>query len=674
MNLLTISWNVYLRQLQKIISLIFLVRIISFFAIRILFLFLVLSLTYSKFQILYPQIKHSAVSIPIGFSNFKDEGVKRILQNYINNQLSLYYSLKSERELKQAAEAASDEVSSQECTSEDACILLIGKFLDVDYTFITEIIVAGNLWDITIKRMDISGNVSIKNSGCDGCSLNRAKKELLEMTFALRPGGVVVLEGKAMMILSSYPSGKVFLNGIPQGNTPVNLIIDTRSPAQITVTKEGYADYINVFRLKPGDKRKESINLARETGTLMITSDPSGATIFLDDKPKLNVAGEPLKTPVKIRSEYGTRPLTLMLNGYQRFKKTIKVNEKDMGTIHCKLEPNPGRVMVKIPWKYRNMSIYKNNTILGGMKGETVQSFELGANISHSLQAKNDDFISEKIKVKINPEEVKRVSFKDFKKVRKKFTLNIDVYPDDAKIELYKKGYMDLKIPFFQGKEISQGKYEVIISKNGYKTHNETVTIENDNSKLLVSLILKTPTAFEEWLEELEFLGLTISRVVFTADLDSYDDRDYMGSGWSIGFEFGKKNGYKEAYEHYFALHYLSSDYTPYDSETYLSEGGDDGDTKNNTVNTVESRLIRLLYAPTHSPGWIYAFGIEYFSTQFETDSGNVNIVSFRPLIEGGYQLKGISSENIIFRMKLQIFLPLKTIYMGYTIDAGYQF
>jgi hypothetical protein len=257
---------------------------------------------------------------------------------------------------------------------------------------------------LSATRLDYFGTTARRNSACEQCTLPRARKILTELLVGLRPGTAVIKHGEAILTLESEPRALVFWEGIEQGSTPLELTVPTDRPAEILAVAEGYQDYSNLFELKTGERRKVNIRLVRRRGRIEITSAPSGASIFLDGKPLTASGGQPLRTPSKIRPEYGKHTLRLKLEKHQDVQTQLSINRPNVGTKKYSLQPNPGRLIVRVPSEFKTADVYVNDRKIGSMGGKIAKSFEVKANVSLRIQAKRRDFESDVQRVKIEPE------------------------------------------------------------------------------------------------------------------------------------------------------------------------------------------------------------------------------------------------------------------------------
>ena len=363
------------------------------------------------------QIKPTAMVLPINFVNLDKKGLQGSMNNHVKTELSTYYDLKTEKEIEQARDAAVDRLSSENCT-EEACVKIMGELLDVEYTFSLEIIDTEEGWDLTVVRQDIDGVSSRRNELCIDCSLSKARKSLSGILVALRPGGIIK-RGKARLLLESTPRSQVFLNGRDQGKTPLDLSVDARVPLEVLMIAEGYNDFAEEFILKPGENRKKHSRLTRKRGIIRISSNPSGAKIYINGKPEMDSDNKPLLTPADLRLVYGQHDLKLQLEKYEVTTDILIINKRNAGTKNITLKPKPGRLIVRVPSDHKQARIMLDDDYFGSMNGSIVKNFEVPANVRHSLHAEDGNFKSETKSVLIEPDGSEKVEFENFTETKK---------------------------------------------------------------------------------------------------------------------------------------------------------------------------------------------------------------------------------------------------------------
>lgn len=88
----------------------------------------------------------------------------------------------------------------------------------------------------------------------------------------------------ATIHVSTEPSGaRVFLNGVPYGESPVDIDRIPEGTAILEVRAEGYREVRQEMRLAVGDDKPIAIELEALPATLQIVTVPAGARIYVDD-------------------------------------------------------------------------------------------------------------------------------------------------------------------------------------------------------------------------------------------------------------------------------------------------------------------------------------------------------------------------------------------------------
>jgi hypothetical protein len=125
-------------------------------------------------------------------------------------------------------------------------------------------------------------------------------------------------EGK-LVLTSSTEGAQVFIDGELAGTTPLKEPISLK-PGKYTLkmVKRGYTEYIDVFTIKARKETKLDIDLLPVAGVVRITSNVTGARIFVDGK---FVGETPLETEVPV----GARSIKATKGGYRDLLKQIDV-------------------------------------------------------------------------------------------------------------------------------------------------------------------------------------------------------------------------------------------------------------------------------------------------------------------------------------------------------------
>lgn len=131
--------------------------------------------------------------------------------------------------------------------------------------------------------------------------------------------------GKGRISVTSEPAGAtVFLNLQESGTTPLSLTEITPGTYEVMVSADGYESWQQTISVTDSRTTTVSAVLSKSSGgessgSLMVTSVPSGSSVWLDGTPR----GQ---TPLIIPSPpAGSHTLTLEKEGYEKFETTVVV-------------------------------------------------------------------------------------------------------------------------------------------------------------------------------------------------------------------------------------------------------------------------------------------------------------------------------------------------------------
>lgn len=133
------------------------------------------------------------------------------------------------------------------------------------------------------------------------------------------------------LIVTSYPSGaSVWLNGKKVGNTPYKNKNMAVNNYEVMVSLEGYQDFSQAINVRPNILTPIEANLAVLTGTIDITSEPSGASIILNGQ----IEGT---TPYQQNKKIGSYNIILRKEGYEDYETVIALEPSELNQINGKL-------------------------------------------------------------------------------------------------------------------------------------------------------------------------------------------------------------------------------------------------------------------------------------------------------------------------------------------------
>jgi len=154
------------------------INFVNFFKIKIksiLILFILMPL-----MTLNSQEKEKATLAPLGAMGDLNDLEKRIIFNSLEEALSKYFHLTTQKMYEKAENKAFEELEYDECT-EDQCIALIQEFLQVENFFKFEIVKVGNFQQLKITKIDLDNNRDVRTTTCDNCNISQTNQRIDEL-------------------------------------------------------------------------------------------------------------------------------------------------------------------------------------------------------------------------------------------------------------------------------------------------------------------------------------------------------------------------------------------------------------------------------------------------------------------------------------------------------------
>ena len=95
---------------------------------------------------------------------------KQIIFNSLQESLSTYYLLASQKSFEAAQEKAFEELDYEECT-EDQCFALIQQILQVDNLFLFSMTREGTFNQLSLTRVDLDSQRLVRTAICEDCGI-----------------------------------------------------------------------------------------------------------------------------------------------------------------------------------------------------------------------------------------------------------------------------------------------------------------------------------------------------------------------------------------------------------------------------------------------------------------------------------------------------------------------
>ena len=152
---------------------------------------------------------------------------------------------------------------------------------------------------------------------------------------------IVLLSDSATLAVSSEPSGgSVTIDGTQRGTTPCNVDRVAAGEHAITIALDKFKPWTRSLKVQSGDELKVAATLETQPAVLRITSEPAGASIFVNGEPHG-------KTPAVIENlvpgDYGLR---VELAGYAVATQSVAVSAAEQQPVFFQLLHNVGSLEV----------------------------------------------------------------------------------------------------------------------------------------------------------------------------------------------------------------------------------------------------------------------------------------------------------------------------------------
>ncbi|MCK5554396.1 MAG: PEGA domain-containing protein, partial [Deltaproteobacteria bacterium] len=250
--------------------------------------------------------------------------------------------------------------------------------------------------------------------------------------------------------VKSTPSGaSVFLDDKKMNGSPPIEIPDVSAgdAHKITVKKKGYATGVETVTLKPDERKEVGIALQPLLGEVRISSDPSGARVYLDDRDMVR------KTPTRLSGlSPGTYQLRLKKEGYKVWEDKVVVRASEaLDLPRVKLQKAFGRLNLHVsPWAH----VYHKGKKLGTTPLANIP-FQVG---THKLVLKNPHLkIEKEVPVTIVADKINTKTVDLMEGIKGKLKIKVipwaDVYVDGKR-----KGTTPLK-----SLELAAGEHTVLV-------------------------------------------------------------------------------------------------------------------------------------------------------------------------------------------------------------------
>ncbi len=121
---------------------------------------------------------------PLGVLGDFSEVDQNILFLTLQENLSLHFTLASQKAFEQAREVAFEEMDYEECT-EDQCFAIIQQVLQVDYLFLFNISRSNDFTQLSLTGINRDSARVVRTATCEGCSLAQLNEKISEVVLRM---------------------------------------------------------------------------------------------------------------------------------------------------------------------------------------------------------------------------------------------------------------------------------------------------------------------------------------------------------------------------------------------------------------------------------------------------------------------------------------------------------
>ena len=389
------------------------------------------------------------------------------------------------------------------CASNE-CAVEVGRLLGVNRMVAGSIGKIGQTYSISARLINVETGEITKTitddyrGEIDGLLLRM--KAIAQRLAGLEP--TVTLTGTSNLQVSSNPSGgQIFIDGTRTENiTPYTFHNLEAGKHEITVRKNGLIGE-TVLSLEQGDSREVSIELSQEMFTFQISSEPSGADVYLDDQS----IGQ---TPVGYQVTDTTKQYIIRVEkeDYSTRTDTVKFKDSNILSLDYTLPGTNGMLVfpyasgMKITINGISLDEY-NNRVIGSFADERYGQKFLYQRLSirnlplrdYQVRIEQEGYYPFIRRVDLTPDSPTAVITPDFEM----FTADLIIHNGSTAIT--GKITRDNFIKEFQLKpaeevhiSVPMGIYQVHAESPGYYNFNSRVTASSTDSQF-VNILMKRP-------------------------------------------------------------------------------------------------------------------------------------------------------------------------------------
>ncbi|MBI4726410.1 PEGA domain-containing protein, partial [candidate division TA06 bacterium] len=235
---------------------------------------------------------------------------------------------------------------------QSSCLVEVGQLLGVQKMIGGSIGKVSGVYSVELQMVDVKTSrldMPFSRSYADGSKLLGAMKEAAAEFSKWKPTAVaqaiapLSVDYGGLVIRSTPPGAKIFLDGADVGTTPGQLSKIEAGEHQVIIAKDGYSSFSKTVTVAKNITTTVSAVLTKEYGSLSITSEPANASVFIDGVSKgltgstgLSVSGLGI----------GAHKIKVTKAGYQAYEVEMTIESGDGNSLNAQLTPKPGSIVI----------------------------------------------------------------------------------------------------------------------------------------------------------------------------------------------------------------------------------------------------------------------------------------------------------------------------------------
>ena len=211
-----------------------------------------------------------------------------------------------------------------------------------------------------------------------------------------------------------------------------------------------------------------------DTGQLRVTSNPSGADAYLDNR----YAGKTPLTLEQVHIEDYT--LRVQHNGYHEWSRTIRINPDRTTSMQANLEQIQQYGNIAIQSNIGDARIYIDGQLAGYTQRDSTVLLERIREGSHNIRISLEGYLDWSTEINVRPNERRQLNV-NLQRVLQTGTLEITSNISNARIYLDGVYYgQTSSSQSVRLQDIEEGTYTLRITREGYQDYTDTITIYPD--------------------------------------------------------------------------------------------------------------------------------------------------------------------------------------------------